>query len=239
MWRFIADYPERVSTATVVNPGSPYGFGGTKGVEGTPNYPDFAGSGGGVVNPEFARRMGEGDLSAENPQSSPRVVMNNFYFKPPFIPAREEDLVKSVVSEHVGPQEYPGDLVPSANWPNVAPGVYGPANALSPKYLGDVNKFFTINPKPSILWVRGSHDQIVSDNSLFDLGTLGALGAVPGWPGVEIYPPQPMVGQTRTFLEKYAKAGGTYKEVVIEETGHTPFIEKPGEFNEVFLAHIR
>jgi hypothetical protein len=42
---------------------------------------------------------------------------------------------------------------------------------------------------------------IVSDNSFFDFGTLGKLGYVPGWPGEEVYPPQPMVGQTRSMLE--------------------------------------
>ncbi|MFO5197605.1 hypothetical protein RCL06_24735, partial [Salmonella enterica subsp. enterica serovar Typhimurium] len=80
---------------------------------------------------------------------------------------------------------------PSGNWPNVAPGVWGPANALSPKYTGDVSRLWNINPKPPVLWIRGADDQIVGDNSLFDMGTLGALGAVPGWPGAEIYPPQP------------------------------------------------
>jgi len=239
LWRFLSDHPNRVLTLTTVCPGSPYGYGGTKDVDGTPCYDDFAGSGGGVVNPEFAKRMGAGDRSSDNPQSAPRVVMNTYYYKPPFIPAREEDLLSSMLSEHVGDKEYPGDMVPSPNWPNVAPGVYGPSNALSPKYTGDVSKLYRIDPKPSILWVRGSHDQIVSDQSLFDVGTLGALGAIPGWPGADVYPSQPMVSQTRAVLEKYAAAGGTYREVVIQDTGHTPYIEKPGAFNAVFHAHIR
>ncbi|HZD10547.1 MAG TPA: alpha/beta hydrolase, partial [Candidatus Binatia bacterium] len=54
--QFLLDYPELVTTLTLLNPISPYGFGGTKGLEGTPCYDDFAGSGGGVVNPEFIRR---------------------------------------------------------------------------------------------------------------------------------------------------------------------------------------
>jgi len=48
-----------------------------------------------------------------------------------------------------------------------------------------------------------------------------------------------MLGQTRAVLEKYAAAGGSYKEVVIEDAGHVPSIEKPEEFNEVFPAHLR
>ena len=58
-----------------------------------------------------------------------------------------------------------------------------------------------------MLWVRGSDDQIVSDNSLFDLGMLGSLGAIPGWPGVDVFPPQPMISQTRAVLEKVSGGG--------------------------------
>ncbi len=238
VFRLLMDAPNRVLSATLVNPASPFGFGGSKGVEGTPNYPDFAGSGGGIVNPDFPKRMAQGDRSVENPVSAPRVVMNSFYWKPPFIPAREEDLLSSLLSEHVGEQEYPGDHTPSPNWPMVAPGVWGPINASSPKYAGDVSRLYAISPKPPVLWIRGSHDQIVSDNSLFDMGTLGALGAVPGWPGADVFPPQPMVSQTRYVLEKYAAAGGSYSEVVIDETGHTPYIEKPAEFNAAFHPFI-
>lgn len=235
MWLIAADAAS-IRSATLVAPGSPYGFGGTKDLEGTPCNPDFAGSGGGVVNAAFAERMGKGDRSADDPQSSPRVVMNSFYFKPPFKAAREEELLSSMLSEKVGPQKYPGDLTPSPNWPNVAPGVYGPANALSPKYVGDsVSRFIGCAPKPPILWVRGSHDQIVADMSLFCLGTLGKLGAVPGWPGDAVYPPQPMVSQTRAVLQKYAAAGGAFEEVVMDDTGHSPFIENP----DAFMGHFR
>jgi pimeloyl-ACP methyl ester carboxylesterase len=237
VWQLMMDDPSRFISVTLVCPGSPYGFGGTKDANGTAHWPDFAGSGGGIVNPAFAKAIAEGDRSADNPQASPRIVMNNFYWKPPFKPAREEDLLSSVLSEHIGEREYPGDFVPSPNWPNVAPGVWGPANALSPKYAGNVSRFYSINPKPPVLWVRGSHDQIISDQSLFDLGTLGALGAVPGWPGAEVYPSQPMVSQTRAVLDRYKAAGGFYEEVVMEETAHTPFIEKPEVFNT--LLHKR
>jgi len=225
----------RVLSGTVVNPGSIYGFGGSKDLDGTPCYDDFAGSGGGVVNPEFPKLMAAGDRSTDNPQASPRVVMNSFYWKPPFVPAREEDLLTSLMTEKVGEQKYPGDFVPSGNWPNVAPGNFGPINALSPKYVGDsVEKFIGAASKPAILWVRGDSDMIVSDNSFFDFGTLGKLGYVPGWPGEEVYPPQPMVGQTRSLLEKYAAQGGSFEEVVIADTGHTPYVEKPEEFMNAF-----
>lgn len=222
---------DRILSATLVNPGSPFGFGGSKGVDGQPCYDDFAGSGGGVVNPEFPKLMSAGDRSTDNPQASPRVVMNSFYWKPPFVPAREEDLLSSLMTEKVGEQKYPGDFVPSGNWPNVAPGNFGPINALSPKYVGDTVKNFIASPnKPHILWVRGDSDMIVSDSSFFDFGTLGKLGYVPGWPGEDVYPPQPMVSQTRHVLDQYKANGGSYEEVVMSDAGHTPYIEKPEEF---------
>jgi pimeloyl-ACP methyl ester carboxylesterase len=231
---------DAILSATLVDPGSPYGFGGTKDLDGTPNYADFAGSGGGVVNPDFPKLMAAGDRSSDNPQASPRVVMNSFYWKPPFKPAREEDLLTSLMTEKVGPDKYPGDFVPSDNWPNVAPGKFGPINALSPKYVGDsVKNFIASTIKPPILWVRGNDDQIVADNSLFDFGTLGKLGFVPGWPGDEIYPPQPMVGQTRKVLEQYAAQGGKFWEKVIADTGHSPYIEKPDEFMELLGKHLK
>ncbi|MEI7844364.1 MAG: alpha/beta hydrolase [Chloroflexota bacterium] len=235
VFNLVAAAPDRVLSGTVVNPGSPYGFGGSKGVDGQPCYDDCAGSGGGVVNVDFPKLMAAGDRSSDNPQASPRVVMNSFYWKPPFVAAREEDLLSSLLTEKVGGDKYPGDFVPSGNWPNVGPGIYGPINALSPKYVGDsVKNFINASPKPAMLWVRGDSDMIVSDTSFFDLGTLGQLGYVPGWPGVEIYPPQPMVSQTRHILEQY----GNFEEVVIADTGHTPYVEKPAEFLAAFIKTI-
>jgi pimeloyl-ACP methyl ester carboxylesterase len=235
----VAAHPDRVLSATLVAPGSPYGFGGSKDVDGTPCWPDAAGSGGGVVNPEFVRRIGIGDRSSDDPQASPRVVMNSFYWKPPFRPAREEDLLSSLLTEKIGPERYPGDLTPSANWPGVAPGVWGPINALSPKYAGDLaDRFVAAAPKPPILWIRGDSDLIVSDSSFFDLGTLGSLGYVPGWPGAEVYPPQPMIGQVARVLARYREAGGVTHEVVMPDAGHTPYIEKPAEFQATFFAFL-
>jgi len=231
LFSLIAAASSRIISATLVDPGSPYGFGGTKDLDGTPCYADFAGSGGGVVNPDFPKLIAARDRSTDNPQASPRVVMNSFYWKPPFIPEREEDLLSSILTEKVGEQRYPGDFVASENWPNVAPGKYGPINALSPKYIGDsIERFVSATPKPPILWVRGDSDMIVSDNSFFDFGTLGKLGYVPGWPGEEVYPPQPMVGQVRSVLDRYQARGGAYEEVVIAEAGHSPYIEHPDEF---------
>lgn len=227
-----------ILSATLVASGSPYGFGGTVDVQGTAAYSDFAGSGGGTVNPDFPRLIAAGDRSADSP-SSPRNVMNSFYWKPPFIPAREEALLSSVMSIKVGETRYPGDMTASDNWPNVAPGRYGPVNALSPKYVGDtVTTFLALPTKPPILWLYGADDQIVSDMSMFDFGTLGKLGAVPGWPGAEVIAPQPMLAQTRQVLEAYQDAGGSYQEVVLADCGHSPQIEQLERFAELLGAHL-
>jgi pimeloyl-ACP methyl ester carboxylesterase len=235
--QYAIDYPGAVRTLTLQAPGSPFGFGGTKGPDGTPIWPDFAGSGGGTANPEFVRQLGEGDRGSE--QFSPRTVMNSFYFKPPFwaAPDREEIYLTSVLSSKVNEGVYPGDMTGSENWPNVAPGKQGPNNALSPKYLNQAD-LADINPKPPILWIHGADDQIVSDTSLFDFGFLGQLGAVPGWPGTEVYPPQPMITQLRTVFNRYESNGGHYREVVLPDCGHSPHIEKQDDVLKLFTEFM-
>lgn len=235
--QYAIDHPGSVRTLTLQSPGSPFGFGGTKGPEGTPIWLDFAGSGGGTANPDFVQRLGQGDRGSE--QFSPRTVMNTFYFKPPFRPApdREEIYLTSVLSSKVAEGIYPGDMTSSENWPNVAPGRQGPNNALSPKYLNQAT-LADINPKPPILWIRGADDQIVSDTSLFDFGFLGQLGAVPGWPGAEIYPPQPMVTQLRTVFTRYEANGGFYREIVLPDCGHSPHIEKQADVFKLFTEFV-
>jgi pimeloyl-ACP methyl ester carboxylesterase len=78
----------------------------------------------------------------------------------------------------------------------------------------------------------------VSDASLVDLGQLGLLGAVPGWPGADAYPPQPMVGQMRAVLDQYRAAGGRYAEHVLPGCGHSPHLERPAEFHELVTAFL-
>jgi len=96
----------------------------------------------------------------------------------------------------------------------------------------------TITPKPSILWIRGADDQIVSDTSFFDFGFLGQLGAVPGWPGADVYPAQPMIAQIRTVLDNYRANGGAYHEVVLPDCGHSPHIEKQDEVFKLFTEFV-
>ncbi len=234
--QFALDYPELVRTLTLIAPVSPYGFGGTKGLDGAPCYPDFAGSGAGTVNPEFIKRIQANDRSADDP-NSPRNVINTFIYKPPFRADREEDYLSASLLEKTGEKRYPGDFVPSENWPNVAPGKYGPINALTPAYF-NTSSLVDLAPKPPILWVRGDSDQIVSDTSFFDFGTLGQMDIVPGWPGADVFPPQPMIGQMRAVLEQYQTNGGAYQEIIIADCGHSPHVEKPQEFVAAFLPFL-
>jgi pimeloyl-ACP methyl ester carboxylesterase len=110
-------------------------------------------------------------------------------------------------------------------------------NAISPKYC-DLSAFAGIHPKPDVLWVRGADDQIVSDASFLDFGTLGRLGFVPEWPGEEVFPPQPMVSQTRAVLEAYKANGGNCREEVLEDCGHSPHVEKPEEFRRMLSGFL-
>lgn len=48
-----------------------------------------------------------------------------------------------------------------------------------------------------------------------------------------------MVTQTRAVLERYADAGGTYRELALESCGHSPHLEHPAQFDAALAAHIR
>jgi pimeloyl-ACP methyl ester carboxylesterase len=237
VWRLLMAAPERFLTVTLINPGSPYGFGGTKDVRGTPCFADFAGSGGGFTNPELMRRIEIGDSGMEHP-FSPRAALRALVYRPTFVPDREDDLLAATLQTHMGPRDLPGDSVESPNWPFVAPGRWGMVNAASPKYAGDVERLYAIEAKPPILWIRGSDDLAISDAAASCPGALGAAGQISGWPGPEVFPPQPMLGQTRAVLDRYRETGGFYEEIVIRDTGHVPFIEKPSEVNRFFHPHL-
>lgn len=240
--QYAIDHPERVASLVLVAPMSPYGFGGTKDNSGTPCWSDYAGSGGGTANPEFVRCLAAGDRSEES-DFSPRKVMNTFYFKPPFraAPEREEVFVSALLSTKTGPENYPGDLTPSPNWPTNAPGSTGVNNAISPKHC-NLSSFAHITPKPEVLWIRGDSDLIVSDTSPLDFGCLGQLGDVPGvppgWPGPDIYPPQQMVAQIRAVLQTYQDRGGQYREEIIADCAHSPHIEQPEAFRKLVFTYL-
>nr|VFJ63640.1 MAG: Pimeloyl-ACP methyl ester carboxylesterase [Candidatus Kentron sp. FW] len=237
IWRLLVDHPERFLTATLIAPSPPYGFGATKDASGIPCCADFAGSGAGLINAEMVKRLMDGDRSLDSPLS-PRTIFRTLVFKPPFIPDREEELLSATLATHFGEQDFPGDFSHSSNWPYVAPGQWGPLNAMSPKYAIDVEELYAAQSKISILWIRGSQDAIISNHSAFDPAIAGEHALLPDWPGATIYPPQPMLDQTRTVLGKYAMMGGTYREIVLQDAGHMPYLEQLTAFNQAFHRHL-
>lgn len=236
--QYMIDHPGAVASLTLIDPMSPFGFGGTKDSAGALCWPDGAGSGGGTANSEFVQRLKDKDAGSDSP-NSPRNVMNAFYFKPPFktSPEREDLYVAEMLKMATGDGNYPGELSASENWPNVKPGLRGVNNAIGAGYC-DLSPFGVTQQTAPVLWMRGADDQIVSDTSFLDFGTLGSLGYVPGWPGAEIFPSQPMVSQMRAVLDRYQSGGGQYDEVIVADCGHSPHIEKPEEFRKTFLAFL-
>ncbi len=232
--KYAIAHPAKLRSLTLVDTMSPYGYGGSKDVEGTMTYDDGAPAG---INPDFVQALADGDRGLENPMS-PRNVFRQFYVKPPFIAEREDALVDSMISTKIGDDWYPGNSVPSPNWPGAAPGDKGVLPAFNRKYF-DAGALADIDPKPPILWIRGDSDLIVSDYAMFDLAALGAMGAVPGWPGNEECPPQPMLAQTRAVLDSYQANGGSYQEKVIADAGHSPYLEQPEAFNTAFHAFLK
>ena len=227
-----------VASLTFIDPVSPYGFGGVL-ADGSPCFPDHAGSGGGVGSPDFAQRLGAADRSSDSP-FSPRNVMNTSYWSPRHRePADREDLlVDEILKSVIGDDGFPGDATPSDHWPGVAPGTRGILNALSGKYCR-WSDIVEIDAKPPILWTHGTEDIVVADGSAWDIATLGRLGAVPGWPGEDVFPPQPMVSQIRAVLGRYREAGGRVETELFEGSGHGPFIDQADRWRTRFFDFLR
>ena len=94
--------------------------------------------------------------------------------------------------------------------------------------------FIHLPNKPPILWVRGDEDAIISNESLSDIATYGKMGLVPGYPGVEVCPPQPMVDQIKDVMTRY----GNCEEVVMVGCGHSPQMERFDEFMTIVMNFL-
>ena len=222
--QYAIECPARLEGVILINPGSPYGFGGTKGEDGQMLEPAGLASGGGCANAQLVQCLLTGE------RELPRTTLHNVYFKPTFEldPEWEEIFIDGMLKTKVGEGMYPGDTRQVAVWPFIASGDKGICNTMAPNH-GNLSGIADIDPKPPILWVRGDSDGFVSDTSAGDFGFLGQCGFVPGWPGADVFPPQPMVSQTRYVLNKYAANGGTYTETVLPGS-HGCQLESPEEF---------
>ena len=223
--QMLLDRPAAVTSVSLINPVSPYGFGGTEGPAGglvSPANPGL-GVGGGTANPAFVAALRAGEATADSP-ASPRSVFRSFYVAPGWAGSGEDDYVASMLTTALGDDNYPGTFSTAADWPGLVAGNRGVLNTMSPEFCR-LDGIVDLEPKPRVAWIRGELDQIVSDTSLFDLAQLGALGVVPGYPGTAVWPPQPMVSQTRAVLERY----GPFAEHVVAGAAHSPHIEKIDE----------
>jgi pimeloyl-ACP methyl ester carboxylesterase len=238
LWQYALAYPDDLAGLTMIAPLSPYGWGGVKGLDGKPCFDDFAASGGGTAAPDFVRRLAAGDRSEDEPMTSPRVTIREFFGPRANVGnVDEEFLLDEVLRTRVGDDFYPGDSTPSPNWPLVAPGPSGVLNTMSPKYF-NATAVVDLPRKPPITWLRGGQDQVVGDTSFFDFGYLGQVGAVPGWPGDEVMPPQPMAGQTRAILDMYRARGGTAEEITLDDAGHGMPVEVPTKVADAIAARL-
>ncbi|GAA5026009.1 alpha/beta fold hydrolase [Microbacterium fluvii] len=231
--QYALDHP--VLSLTLVSPVSPYGFGGTR-RDGSRLTDDDAGCGGGGANPDFVQRLAGADTTDDAP-TSPRSVFRTGYVADGYRGEHEDIWVESMLTTSTASGNYPGDSVPSENWPGFAAGTVGVLNTMAPRYF-DVSAIVDLAVKPPVLWIHGTADAIVSDASFYDLNHLGALGVVPGWPGADVAPAQPMVSQTRDVLAAYASAGGEVTEVPLEGAGHSAHLERPVEFRHALLQVI-
>src|ERR1700744_4665979 len=156
LMQYLADRPgeHRAASVTLVDPVSPFGFGGTRGAEGILNDRSGAGSGGGTGNPGFIARLAAGDRSGDDPLS-PRQGLLAHYVKPPFVPEHLDIFVESMLSTRIGENHYPGDTCTVAAWPGIAPGDHGVLNTMAPTNFR-VEDLSGLDPKPPILWLRGA-----------------------------------------------------------------------------------
>ncbi|MCH8486748.1 MAG: alpha/beta hydrolase [Candidatus Cyclonatronum sp.] len=228
-WQLLAAHSARLLSVVQIAPGSPYGFGGTQGAEGTPNFPDFAGSGAGMSNPALIARIRAGDRSKQPPVvTSPAWVLQQYVLRNRMELDEAHPLLDGMFSLRLEDGGFPGDVLPSPNWPGYAPGERGIVNSISPKQLRGLAEAVLQAREPvPLLWLRGAEDAIVSDRSGSDPAVLGALGLIPGFPGEADLPPQPMLLQTRALLDARAANGTPYRESVLSGLGHCPYLEEP------------
>lgn len=236
--RYAIEYSQKLNNLMLINPVSPFGFGGTYEADGKMFDEKGTGCLGGFVNNDFMNSLKSKDRG--DGQNTIRFVMNNHYFKPGFkVDAEfEEFLIDEMFDMQIGTQYYAGDFEPLGEFPYALPGKSGFNNTLAPQFC-NLSAIADIPNKPNILWFRGDSDVIVADNSYYDVAFLGKIGAVPGYPGEDKMPPQPMLEQTRYVLDKYKVNGGKYKELIIGNAGHGCFLEQEDEFVKLFAEHMK
>lgn len=230
--QYAIDHGEKLEKLILQAPLSPFGFGGTYDSDGKKLQPVGLGSGAGCANAQLIAALQTGDRAFIG------QVIDTVYVAPPYQldSALRENYIDSVLTTRLGDGKYPGTREMASVWPFLLPGERGVCNTMAPNWC-DLSPLADIPHKPPILWIRGAQDIMVSDTSLCDLAYLGKVGAVPGWPGDDQCPPQPMLSQTRYVLDRYAANGGAYRETVIPG-GHGCMLDHEDEFVAELTAFL-
>lgn len=235
--QYASTHPERVRSLVLVAPISPYGFLGTRDVEGAACFPDAAGSGAGAFPRALVELLRAGNRG-DGGILSPRGFLKGIHSCGAGMPhEREETLLEEMLKTAVGYEVFPGNVTISPNWPGIAPGNLGVLNAMSAKYCY-LTLLLKTDPKPPVLWVRGADDRLISDESVLDPALRAQRGELPDWPGAQVFPPQPMIRQTRAFLRLYEEQGGSCSEEVIEDCGHAPHLDQAKTFQQLVFDFL-
>ena len=226
--QYAIDHGDRLESIMLQNPISPYGLGGCFGPDGQMTDPPGLGGGAGACNKQMLQAIA--DKGENGGREFLGGVYDRLYVEPTFHtdPEDRELYIDSMLTSKLGDDKFPGNYTVTDLWPGFIAGDKGNYNAMSSKYL-NLSALADAEHKAPILWIRGAADVLVTDTSTSDVGYLGKIGRIPGWPGEEVFPPQPMVLQTRTLFEKYRENGGYYRETVIPG-GHGCMIDHPDEF---------
>ena len=64
------------------------------------------------------------------------------------------------------------------------------------------------------------------------------MGLIPGWPGEEEFPPQPMVDQIADVLARYVNASGSVRTEMMEGSGQGPLFDAADRWREIFFEFV-
>ncbi len=232
--QYAIDHPDRVRSLILQAPLAPFGFGGSYGETGVAVEPAGLGSGAACANQALLQSIRTGD------RTLPGQVIDSVYVAAGYQlpPELREKYIDSVLQCKLGDDMCQGNSIPCAQWPYAMGGDKGVSNTMSVQYC-DLSGLARVQPKMPILWIRGDKDVMVSDQSACDVAVLGQLGYLPGYPGPEVFPSQPMVAQTRYVLEQYRADGGQYEEKVISGGGRGCMLDHEDRFAALLLEFIR
>ncbi|MDO4753714.1 MAG: alpha/beta hydrolase [Bacillota bacterium] len=223
--QYAVDHGDRLEALVLQAPLSPFGYGGTYDADGKMLEPAGLASGAACANPQMVEAVLNGNREVLGAAIDATYVAQG-YVLPSDV---REKCINGILKCKVGLDMFQGDVSQADVWPFVAAGTKGVANTMAAPYC-NLSALAKIEHRIPILWIYGDMDLIVSDECFGDFAVLGGNGMIPGYPGEEIFPKQPMVSQTRYVLEQYRANGGLYKEVMVPGAGHGVMLDHEEQF---------